>query len=60
MSRASKSNRTARSTLLLAMVSLLLVAASCGAKGSSMGEGGGDSGGGQTQKPVECCGDAHG
>ncbi|MBK6968940.1 MAG: ABC transporter substrate-binding protein [Candidatus Microthrix sp.] len=38
MSRATKSKRTARSTLLLAMVSLLLVAASCGAKGSSMPE----------------------
>ncbi len=45
MGRAPKPSRTRRSTLLLALVALLLVAASCGAKGSSMGEGGGGSNG---------------
>ena len=43
MGRAPKPSRTRRSTLLLALVTLLLIAASCGAKGSSMGEGGGNS-----------------
>ncbi len=47
MGRAPKSSRTRRPTLLLALDSLLLIAASCGAKGSSMPEvaGGGDGGG---------------